>query len=300
MKIAYYSDLHIDMAGTTKITLPVKQLVADDVDVIVLAGDLSNRAYDTANFIEDTLIQLKAEGVAGVTMPVIFVPGNHEFYKTPIDLSEEIFLDLSRKYANFHFLSSDKSPVMISDGDNPPVAFIGDILWTDFLLNRTQRSSMERAQYGMSDYSAIYVDFYGGDKWTPYHSRDHHRDAMMNLQDSISKIRDKSSITRIVVVSHHAPTEQSIHEQYKQSAWSDLNPAYASGILDEDSISYSKQFGSEVIAWIHGHVHNSVDVVADGVRVVSNPRGYTISHSYDRYSVEDENSEFSWNKYLII
>ena len=298
MKIAYYSDLHIDMAGKSKIALPYDKLIADNVDVIVLAGDLSNRAYETAKFIEETLEGLKA-AAHGYPTDVIFVPGNHEFYKTPIELSDEIFMEISRRYTNFHYLTSDKSPVYINDDARGHVAFIGDTLWTDFRLYGTQTASMDRAQYGMSDYSCIWADFYGGDKWTARHSRDHHCVAMMNIVDSVKEIRRISSTTRIVAVSHHAPTYKSIHDEYKKSGWMDLNPAYASSILDADGDSFNPLLANEITAWIHGHVHNTVDVMAESVRVVSNPRGYTLS-SYERYTEQNENSEFVWDKYLII
>lgn len=297
MKIAYYSDLHIDNAGMKDISIPYDKLVEDDVDVIVLAGDISNRAYDTAAFIERTLDGIKATQ-HGFTLPVVFVPGNHEFYKTPVELSESVFMDIANRYANFHFLTSDKSHVMISDGANGSVAFIGDILWTDFMLSDSPYISMERAGQRMNDYRVIYGDFYGGDKYTPFHTRDHHRNAVMNIVDEVNKIREMSVTTRIVMVTHHAPTYESIHETYKNSQWSDLNPAYASGILDPDSKSYNKLLAEEVCLWIHGHVHNEVNVNV-GPQVVANPRGYTIS-SYDRYSEQNENPDFSWNKYVII
>jgi hypothetical protein len=67
-----------------------------------------------------------------------------------------------------------------------------------------------------------------------------------------------------VVVTHHAPSERSIEPRFEGSP---LNACFASHLdhlLD----------AGLACTWIHGHVHHSVDYVANGTRVVCNPRGY--------------------------
>jgi hypothetical protein len=71
-----------------------------------------------------------------------------------------------------------------------------------------------------------------------------------------------------VVVTHHAPSFQSVHERF---AGDKMNICYANNL--EALMWYNP-----IKLWIHGHVHNSLDyIVGDelqSTRVICNPRGY--------------------------
>ncbi|MDE0371610.1 MAG: hypothetical protein OXI73_03580, partial [Rhodospirillales bacterium] len=67
-----------------------------------------------------------------------------------------------------------------------------------------------------------------------------------------------------VVVTHHAPSPQCIHRRYAGSA---LNAGFASD-LEETILRF------EPALWIHGHVHNAVDVTVGRTRILANPHGY--------------------------
>ena len=68
-----------------------------------------------------------------------------------------------------------------------------------------------------------------------------------------------------VVMTHHAPFFKSVPERFLAD---DLNFAYAN-----TGIEYSDVMKHD-FTWIHGHMHDAVDYQAEGVRVISNPRGY--------------------------
>jgi Icc-related predicted phosphoesterase len=73
-----------------------------------------------------------------------------------------------------------------------------------------------------------------------------------------------------IIVTHHAPSEQSIAQQFKGNA---MNGFFASnqdlGLFPNTKL------------WVHGHVHNVFDYIQDGVRVVCNPKGYPFEkHCY--------------------
>ena len=70
--------------------------------------------------------------------------------------------------------------------------------------------------------------------------------------------------TTAVVITHHAPTPRSIAPRFHGNA---LNPAFASN-LERLIVRYQPAL------WIHGHMHNSVDVTLGETRVVANPAGY--------------------------
>ena len=69
---------------------------------------------------------------------------------------------------------------------------------------------------------------------------------------------------KTVVVTHHAPSSQSVHPRYARDL---LTPAFASNL--ENLVD-----GNRVALWIHGHMHESFGYEVYGTRVVCNPRGY--------------------------
>ena len=109
MKLQILSDLHLEFAPC--------QIVNTDADVVILAGDihLGDRGYKWA----EQNIKNKE---------VIYVLGNHEFYK---EATPRLFEKLKKetKGTNIHVLENES----ISIGG---VKFLGCTLWTDFeLLN---------------------------------------------------------------------------------------------------------------------------------------------------------------------
>lgn len=75
----------------------------------------------------------------------------------------------------------------------------------------------------------------------------------------------KGDPARTVVVTHHAPSRQSLHSRF---GGDDLSPCY---------ISDMPYLLGRSALWIHGHVHDSFDYEVEGTRVVANPRGYITS-----------------------
>lgn len=72
---------------------------------------------------------------------------------------------------------------------------------------------------------------------------------------------------RAIVVTHTAPCEESLDPKY---AGSDGNVYYYNPLMTP----LLGRYADRIAIWHHGHTHASVDVVKDGVRIVTNPRGY--------------------------
>jgi Icc-related predicted phosphoesterase len=70
---------------------------------------------------------------------------------------------------------------------------------------------------------------------------------------------------KTVVVTHHAPSSQSVHPRYARDL---LTPAFAS------SLENLMDGGDRPALWLDGHMHKSYDYEVYGTRVVCNPRGY--------------------------
>ena len=81
------------------------------------------------------------------------------------------------------------------------------------------------------------------------------------IDDVCHRFHDK----KIVVITHHAPSEQSISAIYKNDH---LNPAFASN-LEDFILGYPN-----IKLWCHGHIHTASDYKIGECRVICNPRGY--------------------------
>lgn len=67
-----------------------------------------------------------------------------------------------------------------------------------------------------------------------------------------------------VIVTHHAPSSQSIHPRFQGNA---LNAFFVSNLYVPFEFPGTR-------LWIHGHTHDAFDYTWDGVRIFCNPWGY--------------------------
>lgn len=243
MKIRVLSDLHWEFGYLIKDSVPV---IEDEKEmVLVLAGDISkaNLPYSYVTMIEDLCTRHKF---------VIWLMGNHEYYHSAIDAGkdevEQNIIDIVGLQSNLYLV--DVGEFVIDD-----VHFICATLWTDYVDNGM---IMKKANMVMSDHHVIWYDsenrgFFAEDA---YKFHKWHRDFIFGTA--------RKSDKKVVVVSHHAPSYQSLHPRFEGS---DCNPMFMSDLDREIE-------GSDIKLWIHGHVHNSFDYKIGGTRIVCNPRGY--------------------------
>jgi predicted phosphodiesterase len=234
MKLNILSDLHLSQGAL--------KLPENDAHLVILAGDIAS-PREAASW---------ASGLAG---PVLYVPGNHEFYGGSIG---HMVAELKSLCAgsSIHVLDNDE---IIVEG----VRFLGTTLWTDFMLfgeGEGRTAAMQEALRFMRDFSRIRVGAGPG--------------ALFNPADSAAlfKIHTAWLETKLaepfpgptVVITHHAPSRKSIHPRFADSL---LNACFVS---DADHLLDHRR----VQLWIHGHTHDSFDYFLNGTRVVCNPRGY--------------------------
>ncbi len=230
MKIHILSDVHTEFCDFDP--------PETDADVVVLAGDIG-------------------VGVGGIRwakrrypkIPVVYVPGNHEFYGRDVRDTDRLF---DAAPANVHVLN-DRTHEFNG------VRFLGSTLWTDFKLygEREAWFSRWRARALIEDFVSIKN---GERMFTPEDSVELHEASKAWLVSELQKKFDGTT----VVVTHHLPATPSIDSRYKNDV---LNPAFASRL--ENVI---EQYQPDL--WIHGHTHVPCDYEISGTRVVCNPRGY--------------------------
>lgn len=240
MKLWITSDLHIDVSPGY--TLPDPRPAHD---VAVIAGDICEDMHKGVQWIASRGLNDK---------PVIYVAGNHEFYRKAIDKNWTQAVVEARLHANIHILQDSHIDI---DG----VRFIGATLWTDYCLygEAFAWQSYSAAQAGMNDHRLIRVASKGYSKFRTKDAFNEHVASRRFIEETLSRPFDGAR----VVVTHHAPSVKSIdHERFAGDV---LNGAYASNL---------DHLVDKADLWIHGHIHKASDYrIGDG-RVVCNPRGY--------------------------
>jgi Icc-related predicted phosphoesterase len=109
----------------------------------------------------------------------------------------------------------------------------------------------------MTDFSIIQN---GGQRFTPEDAIQLH----MASREWLVAILAEPFDGKTVIVTHHAPSSQSVHPRYARDL---LTPAFASNL--------ENLMGCDRAAlWVHGHMHDPFDYEIYGTRVVCNPRGY--------------------------
>lgn len=257
MKLLVLSDLHIEFLPDGYRLPPV----AADFDVAVLAGDIYRPLKRSLEW-----IARERDGGAFAGRPVIFVPGNHEFYKAHIARQMPEAEQLAASFG-----ISLLSPGVVTIGN---VRFIGATLWTDYALNGDARSAKMTAQADLNDHRLIRFSEGGrSTRFTPSHAEMLHRRDLSFIVDQLSEPHAGPT----VVITHHAPHPSSVAERY---AGQPLTAAFAS---DLGAVILKHQPD----LWIHGHDHGSHDYMVGQTRILANQSGYPTQHG------TRENPEFN-------
>lgn len=232
MRLHILSDLHLEFGAFKPASV--------DADIVVHAGDIhlgrEGRKWARHYFPE---------------RPVIYVLGNHEFYRHALP---ELTESLRRETEGSHIHLLENAAVELGG-----FSFLGCTLWTDFRLATDSDCAMRIAEQAIADYSLI------------HESRENRllraRDTVKLHDDSVAWLKRelaKRDPASTIVVTHHAPSTRSIPPYHLGSP---LNPAFVSdldGLIEK----------SRVPLWIHGHTHYNVDYRIGSTRVLSNQRGY--------------------------
>lgn len=243
LRVRYMSDLHLEFGD---FILPDDK----DIDLLILAGDIVSGKNGWKK-----LIGL----IKGCDVPVIFVPGNHEFYRTSIIRFNDKMENEASIECPFMFYGNAGDVL-----DYGSVRFICGTAWTDMGLLGTRALSAIHAQVGMNDYKHIRTGF---TSWRRLRADDVL--TWNGLFRMIVASQAAYSERDVCVVTHHPLVASAIDETH---AGDPLSPAYASNWLNFLCGHYK-------IKWhIHGHVHSARDYLDGPIRVMSNCRGYYPSH----------------------
>lgn len=250
MRIWLYSDWHLE-----HYKVPERDVTAagiPDADLCIVPGDM-HRGDLAVEFL----------GELSQHIPVVYVAGNHDFYGNSMpDIRSRMAIEAAR-FPDLYVLD----PGVALFGD---VRVIGATLWTDYGLQGEQARAraMAEASASLNDHRVI-LSTSAADRpsavWSVVDARRRHLEELAFIEARLAE----PFVGVTIVVSHHGPHPESVHERFRKPGFELLNAAFVSD-LTRTITTFAPAL------WVHGHIHDSVDYRIASTRVIANPRGYQI------------------------
>ena len=258
MKIQLLSDLHLEAHPH------FEPEPAPGADVLVLAGDVGS--YQTGSQLADDDFGLAR--FARWPVPVLFVPGNHEYDAQDFDAAHQ---RLRRTCERLGLCWLERETLTLQG-----VRFVGTTLWSDFDALAEHEGSTDLARrLKQRDKAFRAANFYlrktGGTRQGEQFLAEPMREQALACQAWLAQALAVPFDGPTVVVTHFAPSLRSADPRYG------LVPGTAGFCNALDALLPQAQL------WLHGHLHAPSDYTAQGLRadgtpwrcrVVANPLGY--------------------------
>ena len=273
MRVWVLSDLHVDAS-------PWEPPEGERVDLAIVAGDVADGLRKRA-------IPWLARHVVPWAREVVYVPGNHDFWRTRMPDELALARDAAEE-AGITMLDSGQARIV--DG----VEITGATLWTDYAVGGLghQALAMRTAgdrQVGMRDHRLVQTrDRLGTPApFRPPAALAVHRQQRERIE---WRLAEPWAGPRIVVT-HHAPHPRSLlHGEVREV----IDAAYASDLTAIMEGPHAPDF------WIHGHIHASRDYRVGRTRILANPRGHDTSHRRRNGDWIDERENTSFDPLMIL
>ena len=259
MKLQLLSDLHLESHPRLQIQ------PAAGADLLVLAGDVGS--YQQGSRLEtDDFGLARFSPRHGWPVPVLYVPGNHEYDGLDFDDTHARLRDLCNAL-DIRWLERE---TCVIDG----VRFVGTTLWADYdaLVEATDSIGEALKKQGKAMRAA---DFYlrkaatrrHGEPFLAAQMREHSLACQQWLRDALAVPFQGPT----VAVTHFAPSLASADPRYG------LAPGTAGFCNALDDLL------AQADLWLHGHLHCAQDYARNGCRVVANPLGYAAKGEQDDF-----------------
>lgn len=264
MRIQFASDLHLEFFARR---FPAfRGIEPAEADVLVLAGDIAHGA---------SVFDLFADWHC----PIVFVPGNHEFYGGAIAPVLQAILQRAGAEPNFTVLNGSSAVIC-------GVRFVGCTLWTDYELFGKERRSEVMRICGEKIHDHTVIQREGGEPFLPADACEAHWWQRRLIEQELAQPFDGKTI----LVTHHAPHPLSVHPLFKDDVTSASFTSDLTRIVQMADVC------------IHGHLHESFDYMVGQTRVVANPLGYCrgISKVSNPSELKRENVRFDPRRVLEV
>ncbi len=254
MKLQILSDLHLE-------TEKFKAEPAPGAEVLVLAGDVDSRWQALSHF-------------ANWPVPVIFVPGNHEFDRRDVN---EVLPQLRAHCEQLGLRLLERETCVLTGQDGRRIRFVGTTRWSDFdLLGPSQyHKALRAANY----YVKVMKSTIDGQVFDALAVRALSlacRDWLAQTLADRAGPLDSPAWHATVAITHYGPSVRSADPRYG------AQPSTASFCNADDDLLPLADL------WIHGHLHCRHDYTVVGpqskTRVVSNARGHSHKGETDGFN----------------
>ena len=240
----------------------------EDLDsVLVIAGDLwTDTKFLTRRYTDGDSWMAK---VSKRFKSVIFVLGNHDYWDANLSFEKaQVNAELLRQNISNAYLLENNTVVI----DN--VKFVGGTLWTDY--NNSDPMVVFNATQHMNDYNMIKVGL--------TYKKVKPADLLKKFVETKKFIKENAFCDnpqqKVVVVTHMAPSEQSVSDLYKQYH----EQIQANYLYFTELNNFIVDDVPDVEFWFHGHMHNASEYKIGNCTVACNPRGYVNEKvKYDPY-----------------
>lgn len=270
-RFQYVSDLHLEVG---------QQYLTFDFEVtapnLILAGDIGRLVdYDGyLAFLQKQTVRYDR---------VFLVLGNHEFY----GLSFESGLDQARALEKEPSLQRKlvllQQKSCSSFDQNDQVVVVGCPLWS--LIPTESAKAI----------AAVVNDFNKIEGWSVEKHNTAHAQDLVWLQNELQAIQRYKPKARVIVVTHYAPLlGQTASPKHKDSP---IQSAFATDLLRDARAAES---WTQVKYWIFGHTHWTTQLKVNGIRVISNQRGYVFPGNNVRLLVEQQAAKHTFDSKRII
>lgn len=250
MKIHQMSDLHLEFNNDFRVQNEY------DADLLMLNGDICVAHFFTKSIASPKRkladIALDFFEKASKAYPyVVYILGNHEHYHGVFTETASIIREALAHLPNVHTLDNDYV-------DIGSLRIIGTTLWTS--CDNANPLVLNYLKSYLNDFRIVDYIKEPWNRFSPMQSTLEHSESLAFI--------DEHCNDNTIVMSHHAPSEKSIHSSYSDPMYYYGNHGYFSDleqfILDRPGIKL----------WTHGHMHNNFDYMIGDTRVVCNPMGY--------------------------
>jgi predicted MPP superfamily phosphohydrolase len=230
MRLQLISDLHTEFLTGRELVVLQAIPIEKDLDFLVVAGDFVVPGYQGAFLVEKLFAALSE-----MARHILFVIGNHEYYKGSKERTEQKLKEAMASHLNIHWLNNGE---LTLDG----VHFVGGPMWypTGDGLN-----GMYARQ--MADHFEI-ESFNWAER----------ENAIFNT------VVNSAATSDTIVITHHMPHPLTTPWEYRNST---LNRFFVS---DQ---SYTMKTRRPKL-WLFGHTHMECDMIFESTRMVCNPYGY--------------------------
>lgn len=248
VRVGFVADLHVDLNRQIPIKTYsyelLKMIEEEEIDLLVIGGDLSNHYTISLQFVEEL------QKDAGI--PIYFIPGNHDFWEKQDRKNTEKIYDIYKK----HPQSLVESPLVLSED----YTLVGHPAWYNHAIYNKEKfdaNEIEKGQYrGVFWQDKVKVDWQATD-----------REISKHFSNLIRADLD-SVTTDYIILQTHMVTIPEFTMPMPHRVFDFFN-AY---IATDDLKNIQKDY--PISHHFMGHIHFRAEIQKNETRFITNSLGY--------------------------